>query len=374
MSKFKLFISLAVIVMAVALVGGATMAWFTSATDPIENVFTAGTVEIEADYQSDFGKLITENWNPGDCDKTEICVINEGSKAVQLRAKFEGGWVPGSQKMLVLYHDKGVQLLSLDWDSFCKGCTGREGHIAEGDMLISNPGSFSYFDGMFSDPFDFIKNDDWLQAGINYMVWCVDSQTTIAQGTHKFKVFDPNCNENWYDEVDTQSPKWDNIPWYKLNFIINNYSAGVDGYSVDDIQDAMWSFTNPGSTKYHYMFLNTDTEISEKAKEIVDDVLANSGLPDGTVDVNINTTGWTDGEDGWWYYDNEIPGTFTESDEGPRKICLEMEVCLDGATTGNLYQGATYHLYTRFQAIQASHDSESGSDVTWNWSDFDDYN
>lgn len=377
MPKIKLFISLGVIVMALALVGGATMAWFTSATDPIENVFTAGTVEIEAGYGGDFGKIITGNWNPGDCDQTEVCITNEGTKAVQIRAKFDGRWVPGSQRMLIIYKDGNTQLLSLDWDSFCLGCTGKEGYIAKGSLTISqHDGWPSYMKGIFNS-FEEIKNEDWLQTNEDYYIWCVDSQTTINLTTHNdVYVYDPYCNSDWYKEdgVNAQD-KWKNIPWYKLDYIINSYSVGEDDFTMDDIQDAIWSFTNPGNTVYNYLDQNDNNiEITVKAKEIVDDVLANSGLPEDTLNVTITTSGWTKESDGWWYYNDEIPGTFTETDEEPRKICLAMEVCLDGATTGNLYQGASYHLYTQFQAIQASHDPDSDSDVSWDWSEFDEYN
>ncbi|MDZ4132418.1 MAG: TasA family protein, partial [Dethiobacteria bacterium] len=103
MPKIKIFMSLAIVILAVALIGGATLAWFTAATDPIENVFVAGTVDIEAGWQSGFVKLIEENWNPGDCSDLGLCVINEGTKAVKIRAKFDGFWTPGTQRMLVIY-------------------------------------------------------------------------------------------------------------------------------------------------------------------------------------------------------------------------------------------------------------------------------
>jgi len=49
MMKSKMFMSMLVIVLAAALVGGATMAWFTSAAANAPNTFAAGTVVISAD-------------------------------------------------------------------------------------------------------------------------------------------------------------------------------------------------------------------------------------------------------------------------------------------------------------------------------------
>ncbi len=43
--------------------------------------------------------------------------------------------------------------------------------------------------------------------------------------------------------------------------------------------------------------------------------------------------------------------------EGPKKITVISKVCLDGADTGNEYQGATYSLCMEFKAIQVTHEA-----------------
>jgi predicted ribosomally synthesized peptide with SipW-like signal peptide len=71
------------ILLAVLLVAGGTMAWFTASTDPVGNVFTAGTVAIE----------LTDNFegapnvNPGDCYEKEVYVTNTGTKRALVRIK-----------------------------------------------------------------------------------------------------------------------------------------------------------------------------------------------------------------------------------------------------------------------------------------------
>jgi predicted ribosomally synthesized peptide with SipW-like signal peptide len=374
MPKLKAMLSLVVIVLAVALIGGATMAWFTAATDPLVNEFEAGTVKIDAGWKEGIGKIITKNWNPGDSTDFEVCVENIGSKKIRLRAQFNGRWVPGSQRMLVLYKNDKVQLLSMKWDSFCKGCTGTEGPIAYGQINIKHPGTNSYWNGRFisfdgtssADIERFIKNADWIITNDTYQVWCVDKAITISQGNHDMYIYDPTCNPNWHDEVDTQS-NWDQIPWYKLDYIINNYSHNIDGFTKDDMQDAIWSFTNPGDDKY---FIDKDNnglqiEISEKAKEIVDDVYANADLDPGNVDFELNSDWFYNDDDGWWYYKGEIDGTFTTTDNIPDRVCFPIKLKLDGASTGNDYQAASYHLFTVFEAIQASNQA---SDDQWQMS------
>ena len=367
MNRIKIALSLVIIITLIAAVGGATMAWFTSSTDPIDNGFTAGTVAIEAGWQSGFAKLVEGNWNPGDCTDLGLCVVNDGTKAIKLRAQFDGYWTPGRQRMLVVYTNGTTQLLALDWDAFCKGFTGGEGAIAEGSLNLSYPYDLAYFRGVFNS-FSYLKDPSWLFTGTAYSIWCVDSQTTISPGNHNVKIFDPFCNPDWYDEVPTKD-KWEKIPWHKLDYIINqNYLD--QGYTSDQIQDAIWHYTNGSIAPVHtpYIYAN----LSAAAKEIVDDVEANSGLQPSNVSFSPGD-GWTDGGDGWWYYENILPGTFTNPGEDDRKVCMSFTFCLDGGTTGNEYQGAHYHLISLFQAIQASHSGEIEDDG-WEWQDFDTYN
>jgi len=364
MNRIRIALSLVVIITLVAAVGGATMAWFASSTDPINNEFTAGTVAIEAGWQSGFAKLVDENWNPGDCSDLGVCVVNEGTKAVKLRAQFNGYWTPGRQRMLVIYKNNTTQLLSIDWDAFCKGATGGEGPIAEGNINLQYPYDLAYFRGEFNS-FSYLKDPDWLSTGKVYSVWCTDSQTTISPGNHDVKIFDPFSNPDWFDEVPTK-PKWEQIPWHKLDYIINQNFL-EQGYTSNNIQDAIWHFTNGSIAPFHtpYIYAN----LNAKAKEIVDDVNANSGLQPSNVSFSPGA-GWSDGGDGWWYYEGVLPGTYTTPGAEDRKVCVSFSVCLDGATTGNEYQGAHYHLISLFQAIQASHE---GEDDGWQWSVFDTY-
>lgn len=82
MKKRNLMLGTA-IMLAVLLVAGGTMAWFTASTQPVENEFTAGTLEI---------KLVDEfegapNVNPGDCYEKLVYVENIGTKRALVRIK-----------------------------------------------------------------------------------------------------------------------------------------------------------------------------------------------------------------------------------------------------------------------------------------------
>lgn len=94
--KKKILVSSVIIVFVLAMSFGATMAWFTDESDPVENVFEAGTVIINADEEavswSEDEIVDRENWNPGDCDWKLFEITNSGSKNVFVRAKFTAKW------------------------------------------------------------------------------------------------------------------------------------------------------------------------------------------------------------------------------------------------------------------------------------------
>ncbi len=92
--KKKVYLSVAILLLAVAIVGGATMAWFTAEASITDNVFTAGTVVLNAEdswFQNE--SLEVNNWNPGDCSPKMVTVTYEGSKRAFLRMQIEETWV-----------------------------------------------------------------------------------------------------------------------------------------------------------------------------------------------------------------------------------------------------------------------------------------
>ena len=88
--KSRILTSILVIVLAAALIGGATMAWFTAKAEA-ENEFTAGTVLISSEtiYVS---PCTSRRVNPGDCYKWKVGVENDGSKEIALRMKLNESW------------------------------------------------------------------------------------------------------------------------------------------------------------------------------------------------------------------------------------------------------------------------------------------
>lgn len=88
----KIFTSLLVIGMTLAAIAGGTLAWFTAEANIDDNIFTAGTLEIEADESWEYEDTGVENWNPGDCTDKEVTVRITGTKRAYLRMQFNDGW------------------------------------------------------------------------------------------------------------------------------------------------------------------------------------------------------------------------------------------------------------------------------------------
>ena len=106
--KSRMMLSILVIAMVAAVIGGATMAYFFFKVE-VENEFTAGTVRITAEEDAEVtGDL--DNVNPGDCYDKRIDIEVTGSKGVVLRVKNAGEWV---------YTDAWRDYLFTNWEALC---------------------------------------------------------------------------------------------------------------------------------------------------------------------------------------------------------------------------------------------------------------
>ena len=144
MKKSRIMMSFFVIALAAALIGGATMAWFTAKVE-VTNEFTAGTVMITAEED----EYLTDdlgNVNPGDCLKKVIDIDNTGTKEIKLRMKLEGEW------------SYSEAWLSANWDALC---------FSEIEKPTTELGWATFFEGLI-DPasftivgWDYNENDGW---------------------------------------------------------------------------------------------------------------------------------------------------------------------------------------------------------------------
>lgn len=112
--------SILIIALAIALIGGATSAWFTAEADLPEAEFKAGTVKVNVDNgvvkEAMEGKSF-DNVNPGDCGSVKWKIVNKGTKDAELRVKLTELWdgdlptrnffyAPAPDSKWVLYEDR----------------------------------------------------------------------------------------------------------------------------------------------------------------------------------------------------------------------------------------------------------------------------
>ena len=91
--KKKLLIMMLALTVSVALIVGATMAWFTAEDETKDAVFKTGTVEIKAKGAKPLSDKGIKNVNPGDCYILEYNIKNTGSMQIDLRAIFNLKWL-----------------------------------------------------------------------------------------------------------------------------------------------------------------------------------------------------------------------------------------------------------------------------------------
>ncbi len=90
--KTKILMSVLAIGLAVALIGGATSAWFTDKADIAEAEFTAGTVEVRDGKIVDTPSATFKNINPGDTRTVKWEIKNIGTKKAEFRVKLDKRW------------------------------------------------------------------------------------------------------------------------------------------------------------------------------------------------------------------------------------------------------------------------------------------
>jgi len=110
--KSKIFLSVLFLGLAAFIVGGITMAWFTSDADLEAAEFKAGTVEIMVSEENEDGdsypiikmpEMNLNSVNPGDCATVIWEFVNEGTKDVQLKVKLTEEWSKSKLKVKHVY-------------------------------------------------------------------------------------------------------------------------------------------------------------------------------------------------------------------------------------------------------------------------------
>ncbi|NMD43670.1 MAG: hypothetical protein GYA86_10260 [Firmicutes bacterium] len=118
--------------------------------------------------------------------------------------------------------------------------------------------------------------------------------------------------------------------------------GGITNWNPGDCTDKVVYVENTGSKKAYVRVKLTAGWYDEVGEELLN-------LSTNNVTYDIGEDWWL-GEDGWYYYKGVLEAENTTSK-------LIETVCLGGAVTGNEYQGKTFKLEVKAEAVQASNDA-----------------
>ena len=148
--KRKIWFSFLLIALSAAMIGGATMAWFTAEANAPAATFKTGTVKVRADEGEEFiatpAEKYFDNVNPGDCATVTWNIVNTGTKAVELKVKLDKAWQGGLDTGNVYYAprpDSGWVMYKEDeiiWLYYVNGpVPGTYGGTSEAERTVSLP-------------------------------------------------------------------------------------------------------------------------------------------------------------------------------------------------------------------------------------------
>lgn len=346
--KKKIFISVFMILVSVAMITAATMAWFTDSANAGKAEFTAGTVKIEA------GRII----DVGDSESGTKLGTFLPDKVVEADQEkdIDGEYVlpERSNPDVVLNHSD---------DFFSLGFGGTlivefEHGIYEPEIVIVTEVTGGNYPEELADVYVSATGDSWDNIG---------TATNDGSGTYKISSLNINGNIPYvkYVKIEdaTKPEEFDPRPagnppdGFDLKTIeITGYYAEEDNWNPGDCDTRMYFVENTGTKSINlrgkfvgewYEFNGTNWVKWLKGNE--KDVVTIS-LADG------EDTDWKK-EGDYFYFMDPIPGTYSEENADDRTVELKVKVCLAGEDTDNDYQGKRYIISTVFEAIQASNDA-----------------
>ena len=115
--KSRIFMSMLVIALAAALVGGATMSIFTAQGETNEETYAAGTVKIVAGDQTFYEIDTLKNMAPGDTINGEFVVENTGSLPLWFQVTAVTEEVEGSENNYLFGGSYPAEVTIADYDN-----------------------------------------------------------------------------------------------------------------------------------------------------------------------------------------------------------------------------------------------------------------
>jgi predicted ribosomally synthesized peptide with SipW-like signal peptide len=343
MPRIKLLFGLGTLIIAVALLGGATAALFMAKADASVNEFTAGTLLISADAEV---LVNEENWNPGQEREAVYSITNQGSKCSLLRASLEGRWYCQcgdyvcNTAMVRMYDDPTdftylwpehpwfsyiihKPTLNVQTFYFSAGQTHRVGEVN-----IWKDDEFLYIEIKLDDdppnddhPSEYVMSESQVNVVTSLAELTALPGNGLAFGTWPYKEdYDPKATEDQY------VIPWDNN-WDGKELYIGVH-AGVCGY--------YFSTENGGCVEFCPPHYDDDGLVEVVSFEPCDD-------------------SWIPGDDGYFYYVGGDSCLEELSAGETAEFCVKVH--LDGDKTDDRYQNKEFRFEATFEAIQCTNNA-----------------
>jgi len=354
--KRKVFMNIFIIVVCIALISAATMAWFTDADAAGEAVFTAGTVSIEAGRKISLndGDVVMGDFYPARVTGSEqgpagylknqiVKKVRSNPKAVlsletgKNEANFFslgfGGWIIVEFDHPV-YAPELVLVVEDTW--------GGNYPLEKADVYVSTTGE----DGSWvhvgtADNHNLRRNQTYSECTLNI------ESVPYVRFVRVVDITDANDFTNY--------PNDNTVDGFDLNAImIPGITSEEDNWNPGDCNESLYTIINTGSKRINLRGEVTGSwyEYDEESNDWI------SWTPDPddnvvTISPADSSSGWVQ-QGGYFYYEPSIPGTYDGTPVEERTVGLKLKVCLAGEETDNQYQGKRYILRATFEAIQAS--------------------
>jgi predicted ribosomally synthesized peptide with SipW-like signal peptide len=364
--NLKLKAIIAAVSLSGALIAGSTLAWFTDTTEADPVTFKAGTVEIEAGrtvnvpgdtlYYEEMPYTVAD-YLQGEVDRDARKAETAENVLYRISSRSTGSQQPADTEFYSM-SKSGWLVIKLD----------KPLSVGDGIRVIECTGGT-------------------VGSGASYPeyaeVWVGNSYNGSMDGfVYVGDVSNVNGVPYGTALYDTKLMIDDSVVDFDINYIyLKDKSPNKDGYDIDYLgvvimNEGNW---NPGDINYiAYRVDNVGTKAIRLRAALSGvwqsyDEEQGIWVPDTTLETDnvvISLTAdnggkWTLGDDGYYYYNGAINGTYSGNAES---ATLYLSVHLKGLETGNEYQGKRFVITPTFQAIQNSHQGE------WNWAEFDSYN
>ncbi len=413
-SKTKLFLSLLIVVIAVALIGGATLAWFTDSASAEDVSFQAGTLLIDAGTSMIYG-VEFETGNGVyeiyiDNDSVRYNKLIESSRSGLNALAYDNSnqrlYYADGQRNLYFYDLNSGQEINADHGltgSAVYGATfgmGYYWYVPEGTDNLRKV-SLNANGTVNSDE---VHHENFAGKNFGFGDLAIDMRDGVIYGSTNLdyvtEFFSYNVRTGEYSQINQGSGAAVNLQlafgadgvlygqetrvkeWSRVNVEAGTkevfFTGGEDNLQFSDLACSYQDNWNPGDCDIVRFYVrNTGTKTSHVSANLTANWVSTVLDPDL---VTIYPCDWEKHEDGsfsaqdsdWkphpdvdvnnWTPDN--PLYYQGILEPGQEVILCLRVCFS-SEAGNEYQGETFELYPEFEAIQTTNDAPAEQ---WNLS------